>query len=71
MSILLVLWILLNSETSKIFADSSSLDQKEQAHQNCGIVGVYFETKAKMSISCEEIHCWLESEYLRSLPAFV
>ena len=57
MSILLVLWILLNSETSKIFGDSSSLDQKEQAHLNSGIVGVYFETKAKMSMSCEEIHC--------------
>ena len=52
MSILLVSWILLNSETSKTFADSSSLDQKEQAHQNSGFVGVYFETEAEMSIGC-------------------
>ena len=49
MSILLVLWILLNSETSKIFADSSSLDRKEQAHQNSGFIGVYFETEAERS----------------------
>ena len=49
MSIFLVLWILLNSETSKTFADSSSLDGKEQAHQNSGFVGVYFETEAEKS----------------------
>ena len=52
MSILFVLWILLNSETSKTFTDSSSLDQKEQAHQNSGFVGVYFETEAERSIGC-------------------
>ena len=46
MSVLLVLWILLNSKT---FADSRLLDQKEQAHQNSGCVGVYFETEAEMS----------------------
>ena len=52
MSILLVLWVLLNSETSKTFADSSSLDGKEQAHQNSGFEGVYFETEAERSIGC-------------------
>ena len=52
MSILLVLWILLNSETSKTFADSSSLDRKEQAHQNSGFIGVYFETEAERLIGC-------------------
>ena len=52
MSIHLVLWILLNSETSKTFADSSSLDRKGQAHQNSGFVGVQFETEAERSIGC-------------------
>ena len=52
MSILLVLWILLNSETTKTFADSSSLDRQEQTHQNSGFVGVYFETEAERSIGC-------------------
>ena len=52
MSILLVLRILLNSKTSKTFADSSSLDRKEQAHENGGFVGVYFETVAERSIGC-------------------
>ena len=52
MSKLLGLWILLNSETSKTFIDSSSLHRKEQAHQNSGFVGVYFETEAERSIGC-------------------
>ena len=49
MSMLLVLWILLNSETSKTFADS---DRKEQFHQKSGFVGIYFETEAERSIGC-------------------
>ena len=52
MSKRLGLWILLNSETSKIFADSSSLARKEQAHENSGFVGAYFETEAERSIGC-------------------
>ena len=52
MSILLVLWILLNSETSKTFANSSSLDRKEQAHRNSGFIGVYFEIEGERSTGC-------------------
>ena len=51
--------------------ESSSGDRKEQAYQNSGLVGVYFETEAERSIGCQETHCRLEREYLQSLPAFV
>ena len=47
-SILLVLWILKEVD----LVESISLDRKEQAYQNSGFVGVYFETEVERSIAC-------------------